>query len=124
MAKLQFQSALVAETVGQLQTISLISASYKCQIFQLNKDNCCRVFFFIAEVCLSAGSVQNSYHTKYRVYLGNTAPSCRSVRKGVFGAGAAFIILSGIVSELYYVCLTRAKDFEVPKDPGIRMSSL
>ncbi|KAF3582071.1 hypothetical protein DY000_02031464 [Brassica cretica] len=82
------------------------------------------VFFFIAEVCLFAGSVKNSYHTKYRVYLGNTAPSCRSVRKGVFGAGAAFIILTGIVSELYYVCLTRAKDFEVPKDPGIRMSSL
>ncbi|CAH8322746.1 unnamed protein product [Eruca vesicaria subsp. sativa] len=82
------------------------------------------VFFFIAEVCLLAGSVQNAYHTKYRVYLGNTAPSCRSLRKGVFGAGAAFIVLTGIVSELYYVCLARAKDFEAPRDPGIRMSSL
>ncbi|KAF2569878.1 hypothetical protein F2Q68_00025601 [Brassica cretica] len=89
-----------------------------------------QLFMMVASRCLCCGraltprSVQNSYHTKYRVYLGNTAPSCRSVRKGVFGAGAAFIILTGIVSELYYVCLTRAKDFEVPKDPGIRMSSL
>uniref|UniRef100_M4ERN2 Uncharacterized protein n=2 Tax=Brassica campestris TaxID=3711 RepID=M4ERN2_BRACM len=42
------------------------------------------VFFFIAEVCLLAGSVRNAYHTKYHVYFGNTAPSCRSLRKGVF----------------------------------------
>ncbi|KAF3532823.1 hypothetical protein DY000_02041370 [Brassica cretica] len=31
-------------------------------------------FFFIAEVCLLAGSVRNAYHTKYHVYFGNTAP--------------------------------------------------
>ncbi|KAL1226402.1 hypothetical protein V5N11_005325 [Cardamine amara subsp. amara] len=83
------------------------------------------VFFFIAEVCLLAGSVRNAYHTRYRVYFGrNTAPSCRSLRKGVFGAGAAFIVLTGIVYELYYVSLLRAKDFEVPRDSGIRMSSM
>ncbi|CAL9237980.1 unnamed protein product [Arabidopsis halleri] len=82
------------------------------------------VFFFIAQVCLLAGSVRNAYHTKYRVYFGNTSPSCRSLRKGVFGAGAAFIVLTGIVSELYYVTLSRAKDFQPPRDPGIRMSSI
>ncbi|CAD5315959.1 unnamed protein product [Arabidopsis thaliana] len=82
------------------------------------------VFFFIAQVCLLAGSVRNAYHTKYRVYFGNTSPSCRSLRKGVFGAGAAFIVLTGIVSELYYVTLSRAKDFQPSRDPGIRMSSL
>ncbi|CAN6917813.1 unnamed protein product [Brassica oleracea] len=55
-----------------------------------------------AEVCLLAGSVRNAYHTKYHVYFGNTAPLL-----------------------LYYVCLTRAKDYyEVPRDPSIRMSSL
>ncbi|CDY52490.1 BnaA01g36070D [Brassica napus] len=43
------------------------------------------VFFFIAEVCLLAGSVRNAYHTKYHVYFGNTAPSSRSLRKSVFG---------------------------------------
>lgn len=74
-------------------------------------------------MCLLAESVRNTYNTKYRVYPGNIAPSCRSLRKGVFGTGAAFIVLTGIVSELYYVCLTRAKDFESPRDPGI-MSSL
>ncbi|CAA7029660.1 unnamed protein product [Microthlaspi erraticum] len=84
------------------------------------------VFFIIAEVCLLAGSVRNAYHTKYRVYFGNTtaSPSCHSLRKGVFGAGAAFIVLTGIVSELYYVSLTRAKEFQAPRDPGIPMSSL
>ncbi|CAF2152852.1 unnamed protein product [Brassica rapa] len=57
--------------VGQLQTISC--------------SDLCRVFFFIAEVCLLAGSVRNAYHTKYHVYFGNTAPSSRSLRKSVFG---------------------------------------
>ncbi|CAF2075857.1 unnamed protein product [Brassica oleracea var. botrytis] len=55
-----------------------------------------------AEVCLLAGFVRNAYHTKYHVYFGNTAPLL-----------------------LYYVCLTRAKDYyEVPRYPSIRMSSL
>ncbi|XP_010533900.1 PREDICTED: uncharacterized protein LOC104809568 [Tarenaya hassleriana] len=82
------------------------------------------VFFFIAEVCLLAGSVRNAYHTKYRVYLGRHSPSCKTLRKGVFGAGAAFIVLTGIISELYYVGYSRARDFQSPRDPGIRMSSL
>lgn len=45
-------------------------------------------------------SVRNGYHTKY---LSDPSHSCQKVRKGIFGAGAAFVVLTGIVSELYYV---------------------
>lgn len=58
-----------------------------------------------------AGSVTNAYHTKYRtIFGGNNLPSCEEVRKGVFGAGAAFIFLNCIVSELYYVFFSKAKE--------------
>ncbi|KDP20933.1 hypothetical protein JCGZ_21404 [Jatropha curcas] len=84
----------------------------------------CWVFFFIAEVCLLAGSVRNAYHTKY--YLSENSPSCRQLRKGVFGAGAAFVVLTGIVSELYYVSHSRANDGQPSynRDAGVRMGNL
>ncbi|GAV89677.1 DUF1218 domain-containing protein, partial [Cephalotus follicularis] len=69
----------------------------------------CWLFFFIAEVCLLAGSVTNAYHTKYRTILDENPPSCETVRKGVFGAGAAFILFTAIVSELYYICDSKAR---------------
>lgn len=72
--------------------------------------NSLRVFFFIAEVCLLAGSVRNAYHTKYRTFFEDNPPSCQTIRKGVFAAGAAFIFLTGIVSEFYYVNYSRARE--------------
>ena len=50
----------------------------------------CWVTFLIAEICLLAGSVRNAYHTKYRTIFSEDPPSCETLRKGVFGAGAAF----------------------------------
>ncbi|TKY66550.1 hypothetical protein E2542_SST09426 [Spatholobus suberectus] len=70
----------------------------------------CWVFFFIAEVCLLAGSVRNAYHTKYRTVFTEIPPSCQKIRKGVFAAGAAFVLFTGIVSEFYYINLSRARD--------------
>ncbi|XAR68367.1 hypothetical protein NMG60_11003467 [Bertholletia excelsa] len=70
----------------------------------------CWVFFIIAEICLLAGSVRNAYHTKYRAIFSEVPPSCQTVRKGVFGAGAAFIFLNCIVSELYILFFTKARD--------------
>ncbi|GFZ07503.1 similar to fiber [Actinidia rufa] len=70
----------------------------------------CWIFFFIAEVCLLAGSVRNAYHTKYRPIFGADPPSCETLRKGVFAAGAAFIFFNCIVSELYYVCFSKARE--------------
>ncbi|GKV45862.1 hypothetical protein SLEP1_g52894 [Rubroshorea leprosula] len=80
------------------------------------------VFFFLAEVCLLAGSVRNAHHTKY---LGSKI-SCQVLRRGVFGAGAAFIVLTGIVSELYYVSHSKANDGQATyaRDTGIRMGNL
>ncbi|KAH7568953.1 hypothetical protein ACOSP7_012082 [Xanthoceras sorbifolium] len=85
----------------------------------------CWVFFFIAEVCLLAGSVRNAYHTKYRNDSGRNI-SCETLRKGIFGAGAAFVIFTGIASELYYVCHSKANDWQGPysRDAGIRMGNI
>ncbi|BFG29280.1 hypothetical protein CerSpe_155540 [Prunus speciosa] len=69
----------------------------------------CWIFFVIAEVCLLAGSVRNAYHTHYRTIFSENPPDCQTLRKGVFGAGAAFIFLTTIVSEFYYVFYSRAR---------------
>ncbi|KAK9714724.1 hypothetical protein RND81_06G114900 [Saponaria officinalis] len=86
----------------------------------------CWVFFFIAEVCLLVGSVKNAYHTKWGVF--NNPPSCQTLRKGVFGAGAAFIVLTGIISELFYVKYSKSSSYSnsptVGRDTGVRMSNL
>ncbi|KAI3457487.1 hypothetical protein Pfo_014150 [Paulownia fortunei] len=70
----------------------------------------CWVTFFIAEVCLLAGSVRNAYHTKYRTRFFENPPSCETVRKGVFAAGAAFVFFTGIISEFYYVHYSNARE--------------
>ncbi|KAM3320601.1 hypothetical protein P3S67_007803 [Capsicum chacoense] len=73
----------------------------------------CWVTFFIAEVCLLAGSVRNAYHTKYRsssLFFNDKPLSCETVRKGVFAAGAAFIFFTSIISKFYYVFYSKAND--------------
>jgi hypothetical protein len=76
----------------------------------------CWLTFIIAEACLLAGSVTNAYHTKYRTLFVNDPPSCETVRKGVFGAGAAFVFFTAIISEFYYISFSKARDAagEVP----------
>ncbi|CAI9088551.1 OLC1v1022902C1 [Oldenlandia corymbosa var. corymbosa] len=70
----------------------------------------CWVFFLIAEACLLAGSVRNAYHTKYRTMFNvEDPPSCETVRKGVFAAGAAFVFLTAIISEFYYVSFSNSR---------------
>ena len=82
--------------------------------------------FFIAEVCLLAGSVRNAYHTKYKTLFGISDPNCSTVRKGVFAAGAAFTFFTAIISEVYYICYSKARDgFEAPygRETGVGMGS-
>ncbi|XP_060209373.1 uncharacterized protein LOC132636494 [Lycium barbarum] len=87
----------------------------------------CWVTFFIAEVCLLAGSVTNAYHTKYRSsLLFNDKPlSCETVRKGVFAAGAAFIFFTSIISKFYYVSYSKAKGSPGPYggEAGVGMTA-
>ncbi|KAH9626995.1 hypothetical protein KSS87_017846 [Heliosperma pusillum] len=86
----------------------------------------CWILFFIAEVCLLAGSVRNAYHTKYRILV-HQQLTCQTLRKGVFAAGAAFIVFTGIISELYYVKYSKSSNFSDPtntRDTGVRMSNM
>ncbi|KAI4374112.1 hypothetical protein MLD38_012147 [Melastoma candidum] len=85
----------------------------------------CWVFFIIAEICLLAGSVRNAYHTKPTL-LPNPSPSCAMLRKGIFGTGAAFIDFTGIVSFLFSLSHSKAKDTPAPyaRGSGITMCTL
>nr|GMD92456.1 uncharacterized protein LOC109150658 [Ipomoea batatas] len=71
----------------------------------------CWLTFFIAEVCLLAGSVRNAYHTRYRssILRDDKQVSCETLRKGVFAAGAAFILFTGTISEFYYASYSKAR---------------
>ncbi|KAL8167327.1 hypothetical protein V2J09_008826 [Rumex salicifolius] len=69
-----------------------------------------RLTFLIAEICLLAGSAKNAYHTRSKAYNGqDKPPSCETLRKGVFAAGAAFTLFTAILSELYYICYSKAR---------------
>ncbi|KAK6932526.1 DESIGUAL/Modifying wall lignin-1/2 [Dillenia turbinata] len=96
---------------------------------KMRKSDLCtveKVTFFIAEVCSLAGSVRTAYNTKYRTLISDNPTSCEILRKGVFGAGAAFILLTGIASVLYYVSYSKADDGLQPpqdRDAGIGMGT-
>ncbi|KAJ8510424.1 hypothetical protein OPV22_000858 [Ensete ventricosum] len=64
--------------------------------------------FLIAEACLIAGATKNAYHTKYRhmVYAQNW--TCESLRKGVFIAGAVFVVFTMILNVYYYMYVAKA----------------
>ncbi|RWW24851.1 hypothetical protein BHE74_00010029 [Ensete ventricosum] len=81
--------------------------------------------FIIAEACLLAGSVRNAHHTRYRNMFFDGKLSCETVRKGVFGAGAAFVFFTAVLSELYYVFYANAaRDSGTPPLGGsVGMSS-
>ncbi|XP_022994479.1 uncharacterized protein LOC111490189 [Cucurbita maxima] len=86
----------------------------------------CWVCFLIAEICLLAASVRNAYHTKYVSSIMNERISCKMLRRGIFGAGAAFIVFTCVASELFYVSFSKAHNqtSSFAKDTGIRMASM
>ncbi|KAI3729481.1 hypothetical protein L6452_18141 [Arctium lappa] len=62
--------------------------------------------FLVAEACLIAGAKKNAYHTKYK---GMTESfSCDTLRKGVFVAGAVFVVATMILNVYYYMYFTKA----------------
>ncbi|KAL8517250.1 hypothetical protein ACS0TY_015471 [Phlomoides rotata] len=83
------------------------------------------VTFLIVEACLLAGSVRNAYHTKCTTQFFNQPPSCKTVRNGVFAAGAAFIVFTGIISEFYYTSYFKARGSFAPYrgEDGVGMAS-
>ncbi|XP_072964924.1 uncharacterized protein [Typha angustifolia] len=67
------------------------------------------VSFLAAEVCLVAGSARNAYHTKYLGYYAKRdLQSCAALRKGVFAAAAAMVLISLVASLVYYWSYSRA----------------
>ncbi|XP_010554233.1 PREDICTED: uncharacterized protein LOC104824030 [Tarenaya hassleriana] len=63
------------------------------------------VTFLIAEACLIAGATKNAYHTKY---LKPQHFSCESLRKGIFIAGAIFVVATMILNVYYYMYFTKS----------------
>ncbi|RZC09046.1 Retrovirus-related Pol polyprotein from transposon RE2 [Glycine soja] len=115
----------------QGQSLHTTTSCFNCQgnicflIFSLVSQLYSWVFFFIAEVCLLAGSVRNAYHTKYRTMFTEIPLSCQTVRKGIFAAGATFVLFNGIVSEFYYIRFSKARDSFQPcgGETGIGMGT-
>lgn len=68
----------------------------------------CRMTFLVAEACLVAGAKKNAYHTKYRDMLYAQDFSCETLRKGVFIAGAVFVVATMILNVYYYMYFTKA----------------
>ncbi|KAM0933091.1 putative modifying wall lignin-1/2 [Dioscorea sansibarensis] len=82
--------------------------------------------FLGAEACLLAGSARNAYHTKYvGYYLKKDLTSCAALRKGVFAAAAALILISMATSLLTYWSHTRAETggwVKHQNDVGVNMA--
>ncbi|KAK1423162.1 hypothetical protein QVD17_18457 [Tagetes erecta] len=62
--------------------------------------------FLVAEACLVAGAKKNAYHTKYKSMTESF--SCDTLRKGVFVAGAVFVVATMILNVYYYMYFTKA----------------
>ncbi|KAG6551453.1 hypothetical protein Mapa_006876 [Marchantia paleacea] len=64
--------------------------------------------WFISSVCLLAGANRNSVHTKTQsIDIKNIPITCEMMRKGTFGAAAAFAFFNIIFSEVYYILMTK-----------------
>lgn len=68
----------------------------------------CRLTFLVAEACLIAGATRNAYHTKYRGMIYAQNFSCETLRKGVFIAGAVFVVATMILNVYYYMYFAKA----------------
>ncbi|KAI3962152.1 hypothetical protein MKW98_005783 [Papaver atlanticum] len=64
--------------------------------------------FLVAEACVIAGATKNAYHTKYRgaIYAQNF--TCETLRKGVFIAGAVFVVATMILNVYFYMYFVKA----------------
>lgn len=70
--------------------------------------------------------MENAYHTRYRTLFVDDPPSCQTLRKGVFGAGAAFVFFTAILTEFYYISYAKARETTLTpygKEATVGMSS-
>ncbi|KAJ6350932.1 hypothetical protein OIU78_006952 [Salix suchowensis] len=64
--------------------------------------------FLVAEACLIAGAKENAYHTRYRGMIYAQNFTCETLRKGVFIAGAVFVVATMILNVYYYMYFSKA----------------
>ena len=83
-----------------------------------------RVTFVIAEACLLAGLLQSAYHTGYRTVFFQNPPDCETVRRGTFGAGAAFALFTCVLTSAYYYYFSKARIHYHRPEVAIGMSPL
>lgn len=79
--------------------------------------------FLVAEACLLAGATKNAYHTKYRHVIYAQNFSCETLRKGVFIAGAVFVIFNMILNVYYYMYFAKATSSHTASHKANRSSS-
>ncbi|KAJ6768679.1 hypothetical protein OIU74_022357 [Salix koriyanagi] len=66
------------------------------------------LFCLVAEACLIAGAKENAYHTRYRGMIYAQNFTCETLRKGVFIAGAVFVVATMILNVYYYMYFSKA----------------
>jgi hypothetical protein len=71
---------------------------------------------------LVAGLVQSAYHTGYRTVIFENPPDCETVRRGTFGAGAAFALITGVLTASYYYCFSKSRVSYQRPEAAIGMS--
>ncbi|BAF26867.2 Os10g0495900, partial [Oryza sativa Japonica Group] len=81
-----------------------------------------RLTFLIAESCLLAGLVQSAYHTRYRKVFFENPPDCETVRRGTFGAGAAFSLITCVLTGAYYFYFSKSRVSYARREATIGMS--
>lgn len=74
----------------------------------IHSTRICRLTFLVAEACLIAGATKNAYHTKYRGMIYAQNFSCETLRKGVFVAGAVFVVATMVLNVYFYMYFTKA----------------
>ncbi|WCJ24517.1 hypothetical protein M5689_006470 [Euphorbia peplus] len=74
--------------------------------------------FLVAEACLLAGATKNAYHTKYAQNF-----SCESLRKGIFVAGAVFVVATMILNVYFYMYFSKATAPQAAPHKANRSSS-
>ncbi|KAL3501769.1 hypothetical protein ACH5RR_036218 [Cinchona calisaya] len=126
-----FGSLLISQTI--LIGVTKCLCVREGKMTATGKSTTCAVFFYIfswisflgAEACLLAGSIRNSYHSKYRAIFGAGDLFCVSLPKGVFVAGAALTLLSMIGSIFYYWAHAKSDTDECEKQnsEGLGMST-
>ncbi len=76
----------------------------KCIVF-------CRLVFILAFLILLVGATANEIHT--RGYY-NRNVTCQQVKKSLFIAGAFLTFITMVLSELYYILISKASSSAAP----------